>query len=138
MFFFQFPWLPEALLGAAEGALTVRAMSRETVRPDAFSESDLRQYAAALCRPGVLTAAINYYRVALRHIGRTAQSIRPIAAPTLLIWGMKDRYLSPRLTEGLNAWVPNLRVVRLDASHWVQNDAPEEVNRCLLKFLASS
>jgi pimeloyl-ACP methyl ester carboxylesterase len=61
--------------------------------------------------------------------------VRPIAAPTLLIWGTRDRYLGPRLTQGLHEWVPRLRIARLDASHWVQNDAPEEVNRLLVEFL---
>ncbi len=137
VFFFQLPWFPEALVGAAGGAFTVRSMSRETVRPGAFSAGDLRQYAAALCRPGVLTASINYYRAALRHVGRTARAVRPIAAPTLLIWGTKDRYLSPRLIEGLTPWVPDLRIALLNASHWVQNDAPEEVNRLLIEFLTN-
>ena len=32
-------------------------------------------------------------------------------------------------------WVPDLRVEPLDASHWVQVDEPEAVNRHLLAFL---
>jgi pimeloyl-ACP methyl ester carboxylesterase len=59
-----------------------------------------------------------------------------VAAPTLLVWGLRDRYLGVGLTEGLGRWVPDLRVARLrGASHWVQNDAAEEVNRLLLHFL---
>lgn len=135
VFFFQLPWLPEALLGLAGGKLVARSMSRETVREGAFTPDDLRQYAAAISRPGALTAAINYYRAAMRQARHITRSIRPIAAPTLLIWGTRDRYLSPRLTEGLTEWVPNLRIERLDASHWVQNDAPEEVNRLLIEFI---
>jgi pimeloyl-ACP methyl ester carboxylesterase len=135
MFFFQLPWLPEELLGAGNCALMARSMSRETARPGAFSEDDLRHYRQALAQPGALTAAINYYRSAFRHVGATARAVRPIAAPTLLIWGTRDRYLGPRLTQGLHEWVPRLRIARLDASHWVQNDAPEEVNRLLVEFL---
>src|SRR5437870_3766966 len=92
----------------------------------------------ALDRPGALTAALNYYRAAFRAPGALRRGIRRIAAPTLLIWGQRDRYLSPRLTEGLGPWVPDLRIERLaDASHWVQNDAPGPVNRLLLDFLRS-
>ena len=62
--------------------------------------------------------------------------MKPIAQPTLVIWGERDRYLDIRLLDGLNAWVPNLRVERLaDASHWVQNDAPDRVNPLLVEFL---
>ncbi len=61
---------------------------------------------------------------------------RPIAAPTLLIWGERDRYLGVGMIEGLSRWVPHLQVVRIpNASHWVQNDAPERVNRLLVDFL---
>jgi pimeloyl-ACP methyl ester carboxylesterase len=34
--------------------------------------------------------------------------------------------------------VPDLHVERIpDASHWVQNDAPERVNRALVVFLGT-
>jgi pimeloyl-ACP methyl ester carboxylesterase len=50
---------------------------------------------------------------------------------------MEDTALSPRLLDDLEEWVPNVRVQRLvDASHWVQNDAPAEVNDHLVSFLA--
>ena len=56
--------------------------------------------------------------------------------PTLLIWGQQDRFLGPRLTEGLAHWVPDLRVERIpEAGHWVMADAPERVNELLLAFL---
>jgi pimeloyl-ACP methyl ester carboxylesterase len=59
-----------------------------------------------------------------------------LRAPTLLIWGERDRYLGIGMTERLTRWVPNVQAVRLaHASHWVQNDAPERVNELLLKFL---
>jgi pimeloyl-ACP methyl ester carboxylesterase len=137
MFLFQFPWLPEALFGAGDCALVARTMRRETVHPEAFSDEDLWHYRRALSRPGALTAAINYYRAAFRRLRRTRQAIRTISVPTLLIWGQLDRHLGPRLTKGLEPWVTNLRIARIDASHWVQNDTPEEVNRLLVEFLHS-
>jgi pimeloyl-ACP methyl ester carboxylesterase len=89
-----------------------------------------------MARPGALTAALNYYR-ALPHAFRRASSeIAPINVPVLLLWGERDAYLNLRLIEGLSRWVPNLRVVRFpDASHWIQNDAPETVIRVMLEFL---
>jgi epoxide hydrolase 4 len=57
----------------------------------------------------------------------------------LVIWGERDRSLSRRLAEPASLWVPNLlRVKRLpDASHWVAEDRPQEVNTLLLDFLRS-
>jgi epoxide hydrolase 4 len=136
MFFFQLPGLPEWALRARDFASLERTLRTEPVRPGTFTEDDIRRYKAALARPGALTAAVNYYRAAFLRLGRLRRQVRPIAVPALLIWGERDPYLGPRLIEGLEPWVPNLRLVRLrDASHWVQNDAPVEVNRLILEFL---
>ena len=63
---------------------------------------------------------------------------RPVLAPTLVIWGERDRHVGPELAEPDPADVPNLeRVARLpDASHWVQHDEPERVGRLLIEFFA--
>ena len=62
-----------------------------------------------------------------------------IEAPVLVIWGERDRSLSRGLAEPPRLWVPNLlRVERLrEASHWVAEDRPGEVNALLLDFLSN-
>jgi pimeloyl-ACP methyl ester carboxylesterase len=137
VFFFQVPGLPELLLGAGDFEWIDRMLRHQPVHGQAFGPEDVRRYKQALARPGALTAALNYYRAALRHrIRHAARERVPINVPVLLLWGERDSYLSVRLTEGLSAWVPNLRVVRFpDASHWVQNDAPERVNRLMIDLL---
>jgi pimeloyl-ACP methyl ester carboxylesterase len=136
IFFFQLPGLPEWALRAGDFASLERTLRTEPVRPGTFTAEDVRRYKAALARPGALTAAVNYYRAAFLRLGRLRRRLRPVTVPTLLIWGERDRYLGPRLTEGLEPWVPNLRLARLpDASHWVQNDAPDDVNRLMVEFL---
>jgi pimeloyl-ACP methyl ester carboxylesterase len=135
--FFQLPWLPEALFRSRGYAMLDRVMRRDPVRAGAFSDADIRHYKRALSRPGALTATINYYRAMLRRNPREAmQEPLTIACPTLLIWGEQDRYLGVPLTEGLERWVPAIRVERIpEASHWVQIDAPERVNTLMLEFL---
>lgn len=137
--FFQLPWLPEALFRARGYAILDRVMRSDPVRPDAFADADIRRYKRALSRPGALSGAINYYRALLRRNPREAmQEPSPIRCPTLLIWGEQDRYLGVPLTEGLERWVPSIRVERIaEASHWVQIDAPERVNELTLEFLQS-
>lgn len=132
VFFFQLPWLPEAMMRAGDFALLGRMLRRQPVHPGAFTEADVAAYKHALARPGALTAAINYYRAAFR----LPADDRPCPVPTLVLWGEKDAYLGPRLTEGLERWSPNVRVERIpDASHWIQNDAPEWVNERMIAFL---
>jgi pimeloyl-ACP methyl ester carboxylesterase len=51
-------------------------------------------------------------------------------------WRQRDRALGIELTKGLGQWVSDVRIERLpEASHWVQNDAPQQVNDLLLDFL---
>jgi pimeloyl-ACP methyl ester carboxylesterase len=136
VFFFQLPGLPEQLLGAGDYDLVARILRRQPVHPETFTAEDVRRYKHALARPGALTAALNYYRALGSPLRAAERAVVPITAPTLLLWGEQDSYLSPRLTEGLNGWVPNLCVVRFpDASHWVQNDVPEQVNHLMIDFL---
>jgi pimeloyl-ACP methyl ester carboxylesterase len=133
--FFQLPRLPEWLI-LRDGCAFLDKVLRQTVRRGAFSREDVARYKQALSVPGAATAALNYYRAAMRFPTRPAEDERPITTPTLLIWGERDRYLGVRLSEGLGRWVRRLRVERLrNASHWVQNDDPERVNALLLDFL---
>jgi pimeloyl-ACP methyl ester carboxylesterase len=137
MFFFQLPLLPECLFHLGGFTALTRTFRHDPVRPDAFSAEDVARFLHAIQRPGALTAGINYYRAAFRRsLGRDVAEMNPIAQPTLVIWGEQDRYIDNRLLDGLDAWVSDLRIERLpDASHWVQNDAPERVNRLLVDFL---
>ena len=82
---------------------------------------------------------INYYRASVRQSQKEAAAkLRPISAPTLVIWGERDSYLGSDLAEPDRDDVPNLdRVERLpDASHWVHHDEAERVNQLLIDFFA--
>jgi pimeloyl-ACP methyl ester carboxylesterase len=138
VFFFQLPWLPERRIRENGFAVVGKMLRRDPVTPGAFSDEDIRLYTEALARPGALTAAVNYYRAALRFPPRVRGRAWPAGLKTLLIWGERDRYLGPGLLEGLDQWVPNLAIERIpEASHWVQADAPGLVNELLIRFLTS-
>ncbi len=139
MFFFQIPRLPEEVIRAGDFALLRSVLRRDPVRPGVFTAEDIERYVGAMARPGALTATLNYYRALLRDPRETQTLLERIEAPVLVIWGEKDRFLSRRLADPPLLWVPNLlRVERLpDASHWVAEDRPREVNTLLLDFLRS-
>jgi epoxide hydrolase 4 len=139
MLLFRLPWLPERLLAAGNYALLRRILRRQPVRPGAFTPDDIERYRRALAQPGARTAALNYYRAAFRYRRQLRGARRQIEAPTLVIWGEQDPYLGVGLTRGLEEWVPKVQIQRLpNASHWVQNDAPEVVNEAMVRFLQSS
>jgi pimeloyl-ACP methyl ester carboxylesterase len=139
IFFFQLPRLPEWAFRRRGFALVERTLRRDPIRPGVFTEEDIRLYKEALARPGALTATINWYRALFRRrLYQIRREVRPVAAPTLLIWGEQDRYLGRRLLEGLEPWVPQLRLERFaDASHWIHVEWPERVNRLMIDFLRS-
>jgi pimeloyl-ACP methyl ester carboxylesterase len=133
--FFQLPWLPDAILRAGDFAIFERAWRRQPTRPEAFSDEDIARYKQALSRPGGLSGPLNYYRAAARWPGDLYGRPQTAAATTLVLWGERDPFLSMRLLNGLSEWVPKLRIERFPiASHWLQNDAPHEVNRALIEF----
>jgi len=135
--FFQLPWLPEVVIRSGDFRLLERTWRNDPANKAAFSDDDIARNKDALRQPGALTAAIHYYRAALRWPSDLYGPPQTVSAPTLLIWGEKDRYLGLDLTRGLEAWVPNIRVERIpSASHWVQNDSSETVNRLLVEFLS--
>ena len=80
---------------------------------------------------------VNYYRAALRTSPRTSvRRLRPIQAPTMVIWGQRDRYLGVELAQPLPRWVPDLHMESIpQATHWVQYEAADQVNELLIDFL---
>lgn len=134
---FQLPRLPERLLSAREFFLVRRMFRSLPARRGTFDEADIDQYLEGLSRPGALKAALDYYRENMRRDAiQLARSART-EAPTLVIWGEQDPALGTFLLDGLERFAPRVRIHRIpQASHWVQNEAPEEVNRALLQFLA--
>ncbi len=137
MFFFQVPRLPEKVLAAGDFASLRYTLRNETIHPGVLTDEDIERYAEALARPGALTATLNYYRALFRRNPLKARALlRRIEAPVMVIWGERDRYLGKELAEPAATWVSNLRVERLpDASHFVAEDRPDEVNSLLIEFL---
>ena len=128
---FQLPWLPERLLRMRHMALLRRVWSKGPAREAAV----LERYEEAFAQPRALTTALHYYRAATRHKPPRSAVIQ---APVLLLWGDEDRYLVRRLTEGLDNWVPQIRVRHFrNASHWLHHDEPDEVNEALIDFLSA-
>lgn len=128
--FFQLPWLPE---------LTVRLSAslslRRTGHGNAFTDEDIRKYKEAWSQPGALTSMLNWYRAAARHQPHITEDMR-VRVPTLMLWGVKDVALSYRMARpSLDYCAKGNLIFFPDATHWVQHEEAEEVNRHLVSFL---
>jgi pimeloyl-ACP methyl ester carboxylesterase len=137
--FFQIPRLPEALLRARHCRAIGDAFRNMAVDKNRFPDEVLRIYRDNAARPGALTAMLNYYRALVRGGGGNRQralGYPVIETPTLMIWGERDRALGKETTYGTDRWVRDLTVRYLpDVSHWVQQEAPEQVNEILREWL---
>ncbi len=150
MFFFQLPRLPEWLIGRNNFAALDRVFKDQVVRAGSFTDEDIEKYKAALREPAALTAAVNYYRANVFRLMRRKpetgvkfageapiEKDRRVRVPTLFIFAEQDSAILPQTVKGvanyINAPYRELRIP--DSSHWVQNEAPEEVNAALMEFL---
>ena len=82
-----------------------------------------------------LDGALNYYRASPLHpptaddrsvmeLSFPAEFVT-VRVPTLVIWGEADAALPPSLLDGLEAFVPQLRLVRVPgATHWIVHERP--------------
>lgn len=138
IFFFQIPWLPEKLLLANDARAIRQAFTGSAANKDKFPRADLDIYAKAAQRPGAVTAMLNYYRALMKYRNASAAKLGNgmIEVPTLVIWGEEDIALDIHLLDGMEQWVPRLTLHRLPGiSHWVQQDAPDEVNAIMTEWL---
>lgn len=134
---FQLPWLPEIGLGAG-GAWGIEQVFRQTGA--AIPEEAIRRYRRLATESGAVRAMVNYYRAAMRvplDPKQRAAIESQLDTPTLLIWGEEDVALGKELTHGTDRLVRDFTVRYLPGvSHWVQQEAPDDVNRLLANWLA--
>ena len=136
--FFQTPKLPEFAITRKRLAALQKAWKSQPQNPDAFTDDDINEYRRAFETPAALTGPVNFYRAALRYRNDLFGAPQQVDAQTQLVWGEPDPFATPRVLNGLEQWIPNLRIERIpNASHWVQNDAPRRVNELLIEDLQS-
>ncbi|PJI88013.1 alpha/beta hydrolase [Sphingomonas koreensis] len=96
-------------------------------------------------QPGAMTAMLNWYRASAIVVpGMDETPERPafldgpfpsLQMPVLVIWGMGDTALLPVQLEGLDQLVPDLKIVEVDAGHFVPWENPAAVNAAIREWL---
>jgi epoxide hydrolase 4 len=140
MFAFQLPLLPEWVIQNNLREFLLNAFREHAVRKGVFTSEHSRLYQAALEKPGAIVAALNYYRQMLAPTAWLQSWLNApelIQSPTLVLCGEEDGLLNRQWVRDLEKivaapfelkWVP-------DCGHWMQQEAPQTVNRELLAFL---
>jgi pimeloyl-ACP methyl ester carboxylesterase len=133
--FFQLPWLPEMSMRVGNWSGASLGM-RRSGKGNAFTDEDIKKYKEAWSQPGAITAMLNWYRAALRYQSQIKNDMQ-VHVPTLMLWGVKDFALSYRMARpSLDYCTKGNLIFFPDASHWVQHEEADEVNRHLLSFIS--
>ena len=87
---------------------------------------------------GTFDAILRLYRSARpERLAAAGARLETIAAPSLVVWGMRDRYIPGRFAAAYAARLPNSELLELpEAGHWPWIDAPEVADR-VIRFLAT-
>jgi pimeloyl-ACP methyl ester carboxylesterase len=143
--YFQLPGLPERRLTRDGAAAVARAIRGGSHVREVWPPEVLRPYREAFADRAAASAALAYYRSAVRRgrAERRAARRSPVTVPVLILWGLRDRFvgfgtvaparLRPYLAPGN---VPEVHVHE-DAGHFLQNEAPDWVNERLLRWLGT-
>lgn len=139
MFFFQIPRLPEIRLSRNNAAVIGRLFRETSVNKDRFAREESEPYRKAAAKPGAITAMLNYYRALFQTGDARKIGDGKVHVPTLIVWGEKDIAIDIACLDGTGQYVDDLTVRRFpNASHWVQQDIPDEVNAALKDWLPAA
>lgn len=127
MLFFQLPWIPERAL-LSERVRSGFVASRSA--PD-LAEAEID----AMRQPGVLTAALNWYRALPFNSPRKTR--RKVTVPTMYIWSDEDIALLEKGARLCGDYVVGeYRFEHIDgASHWILEERPDEVSALVLDWI---
>ena len=140
-FFHQQPDLPERLVEGNVEAYLRHFLRDWSVNKYLFSDEEVAEYVRAYSQPGALRGGFSYYRAAANEDPQQwlADAERTLPHPALYLWGSRRARTAALLgSDPLAEWkafFPNIRGRNLpDSGHFLQSEAPKEVNRELIAF----
>lgn len=145
IFFFQTMMAETAV--AHDDLAFIRHLWRDWSPTWAFTGEDIAAPLATLARPGVLDAAIGYYRAMFNPMLQDPAlaseqmmfGLAPVVVPTLYLHGSDDGCMGLELTEGMEEAFPAglEKTVVEGAGHFMHREKPGLVNTRILEFLAA-
>ena len=129
IFFFQLRLIPEFFLKITKYRFLISAMSKS------LSREEKELYKEAWKKRKAITSMINWYRGSTRKNAFHWIIPPKITVPTLIVWGKKDAFLSHEMATLSIVICDGGRLEFIkDATHWVLQEKPEEVNTLLSSF----
>ena len=143
MFFFQSPFAEISL--AHDDFRFLERLWQDWSPGWEWPHEEMRALKETFRQPGVLQAALGYYRALFdpsrqdpkRADAQARLNVDPIEVPTLEIHGADDGCIGRGLLDGMEAYFPRGLTVEVipAAGHFVHQERPAAVNRLILEFL---
>jgi pimeloyl-ACP methyl ester carboxylesterase len=136
-------WAPD-LVAHSRGTLEVylRHFYTHWWGAGAVSEEHFQRTVDRYAEPGAFEASIGWYRA--RAGQRTAQATpivppRPIAVPTIVLWGDADPVMPIRFADRLTDYFADVELVELaGVGHFIPLEAAQEMGTALARLIAAS
>jgi len=136
MFFFQIPFVAEAILRNDDWEPMVRMLVSGS-KPGSFNKEDVEQYRQSWWRKDAITSMLNWYRAAIQMSPDLSGDLR-IRVPTLMLWGAQDQALGREMAQpSLDLCDEGKLVFFESSSHWVQLDESDAVSKQLIDFFTT-
>jgi len=131
---FRLRQVPENLLLGEDGS---GSGLRDRLQASGLAPEAVDEYVAALTQPGILTAALHWFRAM---DSDAVAELPPVTTPTLYVWSTGDAALGRSAAEATADCVrgPYEFVVLDEVSHWIPEAAPERLTELLTAHLSTT
>ena len=100
------------------------------------SQVEIEKYLEVFKQKGALKASLNWYRANMKNDDK---SIGDIAAPTLIIYGLKDMAIGEKSVDESEKYLKgDYKIEKLESGHWLIQESFDSVSNSILHHLNSN
>jgi pimeloyl-ACP methyl ester carboxylesterase len=126
--FFKKPILPEFYFSIF-GYKYLRDIWRKS------SKEEIEKYLEVFKQKGALKASLNWYRANMKNDDK---SIGDIAAPTLIVYGLKDMAIGEKSVDESEKYLKgDYKIEKLETGHWLIQESFEAVSKSIINHLTN-
>ena len=126
--FFKKPILPEFYFSIF-GYKYLRDIWRKS------SKEEIEKYLEVFKQKGALKSSLNWYRANMKNDDK---SIGDIAAPTLIIYGLKDMAIGEKSVDESEKYLKgDYKIEKLETGHWLIQESFEAVSKSIINHLTN-
>ena len=99
------------------------------------SKEEIEKYLEVFKQKGALKSSLNWYRANMKNDDK---SIGDIAAPTLIVYGLKDMAIGEKSVDESEKYLKGeYKIEKLESGHWLIQESFEAVSKSILNHLTN-